>query len=359
MKFDDFLKKVSDVDGISDIHLKVGTPPVLRRDGTLIFAPLSPLTRPALDEILSGLVTEEQLREFEAKSELDFAISFEGIGRCRVNLYKEKGNPAIAMRFVPEHIKSTEELKLSPILKEWALSPRGLILCTGTAGSGKSTTIAAMLNYVNQNVEKNIITVEDPIEFIFKDNKSIISQREVGIDTVSFNEALRRVFREDPDIIYVGEIRDFETMDMCLKVADTGHLVVSTLHTLNATETINRIISFFPSHQHEHIRTLLAATLVGVISLRLLPYKDGKGRVPACEIMVCTEIMKKYILEGKTELIPKAIEDGMLYYHMQTFDQSIMLLYKNGLISQETAFRSVTNVDEFERQLKGIKDFKP
>ncbi len=216
-----------------------------------------------------------------------------------------------------------------------------------------------MLEYVNQTTEKNIITIEDPIEFIFKDKKSIISQREVGIDTHSFNEALRCVFREDPDVIFVGEIRDLETMDISLKAADTGHLLVSTLHTLNATETINRVISFFPPHQHQHIRTLLSATLLGVISIRLLPMKEGTGRIPACEVMVCTELIKKQILEGKTEFIPKIIEEGMLYYNMQSFDQSIMSLYKNELISYETAIHSVTNPDEFERKLKGIKGFEP
>lgn len=363
MRFDDLLRKVVDEEGISDIHLKVGTPPVLRKHGKLIFDDSPALSRAAIDEILYHpdleIISEAQIKEFEVKKELDFAISIPTIGRFRVNLYWERGNPALAIRFIPESIKSIEDLNLPLILKEWSLSPRGLVLCTGTAGSGKSTTIASMLEYVNETTEKNIITIEDPVEFMFKDKKSIISQREVGVDTNSFEEALRRVFREDPDIIFVGEIRDLETMDIALKAADTGHLLVSTLHTLNATETVNRIISFFPPHQHQHIRTLLAATLLGVISMRLLPRKDGKGRVPACEVMVCTDIIKKYILDGRTEYIPKAIEDGMLYYHMQTFDQSIMWLYKNELIDYDTAVRSVTNVDEFERQLKGVKGFRP
>ncbi len=346
-------------EGISDLHIKVGTPPVLRKDGKLIITPALPVTRADIDEIISEIADETQLKEFKRKRELDLGISIQDIGRLRVNLYWEKGNPAIAIRFVSEHIKSMEELNLPPIVKNWALARRGLILCTGTAGSGKSTTIASMLEYVNQTTEKNIITIEDPIEFIFKDKKSIISQREIGIDTHSFDEALRCVFREDPDVIFVGEIRDLETMDISLKAADTGHLLVSTLHTLNATETINRVISFFPPHQHQHIRTLLSATLLGVISMRLLPKKDGTGRIPACEVMVCTELIKKQILEGKTEFIPKIIEEGMLYYNMQSFDQSIMSLYKSELISYEIAIHSVTNPDDFERKLKGIKGFEP
>jgi twitching motility protein PilT len=359
MKLHDLLRRVGEEDGISDIHIKVGTPAVVRKDGVLVFEDPPGLTRSDIDEMVQAMLDENQLEEFETQKELDTAISVTGIGRFRINLYREKGHPAVAMRCIPESIRTMEELNLPSILKEWIVNPRGLILCTGTAGSGKSTSIASMLEYVNATTEKNVITIEDPIEFVFRDNKSIFSQREVGVDTESFEEALKRVFREDPNIIFVGEIRDLETMDIALKAADTGHLLVSTLHTLNATETINRIISFFPPHQHQHTRTLLAATLLGVMSLRLLPRKDGKGRVPACEVMVCTDMIKKNILENNVGDIPKAIEEGMLYYHMQTFDQSITKLYKQGLITMETASKSVTNIEEFERDLKGIKDFKP
>lgn len=359
MNLNELIKKVKREEGISDIHLKVGTPPVLRKDGRIIFEKESALTKTDIDETIAEITDEAQLKQFERRKELDLAVSMPNIGRFRVNLYREKGNPSIAMRFIPEQIKSIEDLNLPPILKEWAIHPRGLVLCTGTAGSGKSTSIASMLEYVNEVTEKNIITIEDPIEFVFKDKKSIISQREVGVDTLSFEEALKHVFREDPDIIFVGEIRDLETMEIALKAADTGHLLLSTLHTLNATETINRIISFFPPHQHPHTRTLLSATLLGVISMRLLPKKEGPGRVPAYEVMVCTETIKKYILDGTTEFVPKAIEEGVLYYNMQTFDQSIMSLFQNELISYETASHSVTDTENFERQLKGIKDFKP
>jgi twitching motility protein PilT len=359
MKLHHLLRRVGEEEGISDIHLKVGTPAVVRKDGVLLFEDPPGLTRADIDEMVAAMLDNNQMKEFEDTSELDTAISVTGIGRFRVNLYREKGHPAVAMRFIPESIKTMEDLNLPPILKEWIVNSRGLILCTGTAGSGKSTSIASMLEYVNGATQKNVITIEDPIEFIFRDNKSIFSQREVGVDTNSFEEALKRVFREDPNIIFVGEIRDLETMDIALKAADTGHLLVSTLHTLNATETINRIISFFPPHQHQHTRALLAATLLGVLSLRLLPRKDGVGRVPACEVMVCTDMIKKYVLEGNVEEIPKAIEEGMLYYHMQTFDQSIMKLYKQELISLEVANKSVTNVEEFERNMKGIKGFSP
>lgn len=341
---------------ISDIHLKVGTPPIFKKNGKLYPLNLPPLTIEEMNGILSQVLNESQLKTFEDTKELDFAIASPKIGRFRVNLYKEKGMPALAMRHVPQLIKNIEELNLPPILKEWSLKQRGLILCTGTVGSGKSTTIAAMLDYINANIEKNIITIEDPIEFIFQEEKSLISQREVGIDTLSFANALRNIFRQDPDVIFVGEMRDVETVDISLKAADTGHLVFSTLHTLNAMETINRIISFFPPHQHQHIRMLLSATLVGVVSLRLLPKTDQQGRVPACEVMVVTDLIKEYITDqSKTPFIQSAIEDGKLYYNMSSFDSSVMALYKQGLISLETAKQAATNPADFELKLKGIQ----
>ncbi|MFA5033154.1 MAG: PilT/PilU family type 4a pilus ATPase [bacterium] len=341
---------------ISDIHLKVGTPPIFKKDGKLTPLELPPVTLEEMNNILSQILSDAQSKTFESTKELDFAIASEKMGRFRVNLYREKGTPALAMRFVPQIIKGLEELNVPTILKEWSLKPRGLILCTGTVGSGKSTTIAAMLEYINQNAARNIITVEDPIEFIFEEKKSIISQREVGIDTLSFATALKQIFRQDPDVIFVGEMRDVETVDISLKAADTGHLVVSTLHTMNAMETINRIISFFPPHQHQHIRILLAASLVGVMSLRLLPKADGQGRVPACEVMVATDLIKEYIIDQtKTKFIQGAIEDGKMYYSMLSFDASVMALYKQGSISLETAMRAATNPADFELKLKGIQ----
>jgi twitching motility protein PilT len=342
--------------GASDIHIKVGNFPIIRKDGQLVFCKgLNETAREDVLALLTKILSPEKIQLFEKSKELDFGADIRGAGRIRINLYQEKGEPALAIRFVPETIRSIEELNLPPILNEWALTPRGLVICTGTVGSGKSTAMAAMLDYVNKNVSKNILTIEDPIEFLFKDNKSIISQREVGIDTHTFGNALRHVFREDPDIIYVGEIRDAETMEVCIKIADTGHLVFSTLHTMDATEAINRAISFFPPHQHQHIRALLASTLVGVASLRLLPKKDGKGRVPACEILVVTQTVKDYIMDpDKTKLIPSAIEEGQRYYNMQSFDNAVFDLYQKGLIAYEVAKCAVTSVDEFERRVKGI-----
>ena len=262
---------------------------------------------------------------------------------------------ALAMRTIPVVVKSIDELNLPAVLKELALKPRGLILCTGTSGSGKSTTLAAMVEQINESMRKHIITIEDPIEFEFRDRKSIISQRELGMDTKSFASALTHVMRQDPDVILIGEIRDRATLDTAIKAADTGHLVLSTLHTLNASETINRIISFYPPHQQQHIRVLMAAVLSGVISLRLLPRSDGKGRIPAVEVMISTPTIREYLLDPvKSLLIPEAIEEGA-QYGMKTFDQSIMELYTEGMITYEDAIGSVTNPDEFNLKLRGIE----
>lgn len=350
------LLKLAVEEKASDIHLKVGTPPIFRINGKLRALEMPLITLEEMNKILTDLLKRPQLQNFETYKELDFAISAETLGRFRVNLYQERGNPAFAMRFVPQIIQNIDDLQLPPILKDWGAKPRGLILCTGTVGSGKSTTIAAMLEYMNKTIERNIVTIEDPIEFVFEEKKSIISQRELGIDTLSFANALRHAFRQDPDVVFVGEMRDLETIDIALKAADTGHLVMSTLHTMNATETINRIISFFPPHQHQHIRILLAATLVGVLSLRLLPRADGKGRVPACEVMVATDLIREYIIDQtKTRFIQNAIEDGKMYYNMTSFDMSLMELCKKELISVETALRASTNPADFERKLKGIE----
>ena len=299
-------------------------------------------------------MSKEQQTTFSTQKEIDFAIGVAGLSRFRVNVYLQRGSVAIAMRTIPISAKSIDELSLPPVLKELSKKPRGLILCTGTTGSGKSTTLASIIEYINETTSKHIITVEDPIEYLFRDRKSIISQREVGNDTESYQNALKYVLRQDPDVILMGEIRDAHTMDVAIKAADTGHLVLSTLHTLNASETVNRIISFYPPHQQQHIRVLLATTLNGVISLRLLPRVDGKGRVPATEIMINTPTIKEYLLDPiKTLLIPSAIEEGH-QYQMHTFDQSIMKLYKDGIISFDDAAQSVTNIDEFKLKLRGI-----
>lgn len=339
----------------SDLHLKAGSPPVLRIDGKLRVIKEEPLSPEELRKTTQQIMTKDQQEEFIRTKELDFAIGVSGLARFRVNVYMQRGSVAIAMRTIPPSIKRIDELNVPQVLKDIALKHRGLILCTGTTGSGKSTTLAAMIEHINENISKNVITIEDPIEFLFRDKKSVISQRELGMDTHSFANALKHVMRQDPDVILIGEIRDKDTMDVALKAADTGHLVLSTLHTLNASETINRIISFYPPHQQQHIRVLLSATMIGVISLRLLARSDEKGRVPAVEIMIVTPTIKEYILDPvKTLLIPTAIEEGS-QYHMQSFDQSIMKLYSEGVISYEDAMANVTNPDEFNLKLRGIK----
>lgn len=339
----------------SDLHLKVGLPPILRVDGKLQTLPTEPLSHDDIRKYAASLMTKEQQEHFLKHKEIDFAVGISGLARFRVNIYLQRGTIAVAMRTIPSAVKTIEELNLPVILKELAEKPRGLILATGTTGSGKSTTLAALVEHINTHMAKHIITIEDPIEYLFRDKKSIVSQREVGTDTESFANALRYVMRQDPDVILIGEIRDVETMDVALKAADTGHLVLSTLHTLNAAETINRIISFYPPHQQQHIRVLLASTLVGVISLRLLPRADGKGRIPATEIMIATPTIREYLLDPvKTLLIPQAIEEGT-QYGMHSFDQSIMDLYKKGIIDLETAVNSATNPDEFKMKLRGIQ----
>jgi twitching motility protein PilT len=349
------LKRMIDEEA-SDLHLKVGNPPIFRIHGRLIRTNLEVLSPKDLKDLAAEIMTQQQQRIFVARKELDFAIGVPGLGRFRVNAYIQRGSISIVMRAIPSRIRDFRELNLPPILEELSLKPRGLILVTGTAGSGKSTTLAAMINHINKNQARNIITIEDPIEYLFKDEKSIISQREVGGDTASFSSALKHIFRQDPDVIMIGEIRDKATMDVALKAADTGHLVLSTLHTLNATETINRIISFYPPHQHEHVRVLLASTLVASISQRLIPTADGKGRVPAVEILINTPRIKEMILDAKrTMLIPQAMEEGYYEYGMQTFDQSVLKLYREGFITLEDALQNVTNPDEFLLRLKGIK----
>ncbi|MEW6685551.1 MAG: type IV pilus twitching motility protein PilT [Candidatus Edwardsbacteria bacterium] len=342
-------------DGASDLHLKAGLSPILRIDGSLHSLKENPLSPEELRQIAFQLMPKEMQDTFARNKELDFAIGVSGLGRFRVNAYMQRGSIALALRAIPISILHIDELNLPSIVKDLAVAQRGLILVTGTTGSGKSTTLAAMIEQINENISKNIITVEDPIEFLFRDKKSIISQRELGTDTDSFAAALKHVMRQDPDVILIGEIRDKSTIATAVQAADTGHLVMSTLHTLNATETINRIISFYPPHQHEHIRVLLSSTLVAAVSLRLLPRADGKGRVPAVEILIATPTVREYLLDPmKTLLIPELIEDG-LQYGMQTFDQSIMKHYKEGRVTYDVAIQNVTNPDEFKLRLRGIQ----
>ena len=339
----------------SDLHLRVGVKPYLRTDGMLRSIADEPVTLQSMEEMMKQILTEEQEKRFSQRNELDLALSVSKMGRFRINFYRQRGTVGVAIRSVNTIIPSFEELNLPPVLKKLAENRRGLIILTGTTGSGKSTTLATMIDHINSTRAENILTVEDPIEYIHRNRKSIVAQREVGGDTESFVTALRHALRQDPDVILVGEIRDLETMSIALTAADTGHLVLTTLHTLNSVETVNRIISFFPPHQHQQIRLLLSATLKGIVCQRLLPRSDAPGRVPAVEVLVGTGLVKEYLVDPmKTPLIVELIESGAVQYGMQSFDQSMMNLYKNGLISYEEALTQATNADDFELRVKGI-----
>jgi len=342
--------------GGSDLHLKAGLPPVVRVDGKLQHLSLERPSPKDLEEIASQILTPSQKDRFTKTREVDFAFGVSGLARFRANFYVQRGSIAMVFRHVPVDIKSVDELGLPAVLKELALKPRGLIFVTGTVGSGKSTTLTAMVNEINKTTNKNIITIEDPIEFLHHDEKSIINQREIGSDTSSFHEALRHILRQDPDVILIGEIRDALTMEIALMAADTGHLVFSTLHTVDATQTINRVISFFPPHQHQEIRYLLGATLVAVVAQRLIPIKEGKGRTPAVEVMIVTSSIREYIIDPeKTPLITQAIREGVSSHGMQSFDQSLMKLLSDGKITMEEALKNSSNPHEFSLRLKGIQ----
>ncbi len=340
----------------SDLLLKVGRPPTVRIAGELQSLELSPLSPQDLKALAEYTMPGRQLKEFAETKEADFALGVPGIGRFRVNCYWQRGTLAFAFRVIPYEVKTIQELRLPKVLETIAVKPRGLVLVTGVTGSGKSTALAAMINHINSSRRVNIITVEDPIEFLHRDQSSIISQREVGSDTLSFHNALRHVLRQNPDVILVGEIRDMETLDTALKAADTGHLVFSTLHTTDCTQTINRVLSFYPPHQHEEIRHLLSTALQAVISLRLVPRVDGVSRVPAAEILINTAAVRDNIRDLKAQLnIPDLIKEGTIQYGMQSFDQSLMQWYTSGEISYESALFYCTNPTEFALQVSGIQ----
>ena len=342
--------------GASDLHIKPGIPPVIRVNGRLQRTNFTAPTPKEMEEVAKKVLTPLQREKFESTREVDFAFGVTGLARFRANFYVQRSSIAMVFRHVPVVIQTIEELGLPPIIRDVSLRPRGLVLVTGTVGSGESTTMAGMIQAINQTMNSSIITIEDPIEFLHRDDKSIINQREVGSDTSSFNEALRHILRQDPNVIMIGEIRDAETMEIALKAADTGHLVLSTLHTIDAPQTINRIISFFPPHSHQEVRYLMASTLQGVISQRLIRSADGSARVPAVEILVTNGTVRDCIINPeKTPLLHQVMRESVTSHSMQTFDQALMKLYQEGTITLDDALRASSKPHELTLRLKGIQ----
>jgi twitching motility protein PilT len=343
--------------GASDLHIKVGSHPVIRVNGELAQVTTEPrLSQEETLKIAFSVMNAGQREMFKKRNDLDLAYSVPGLGRFRCNIFIQRGTIGLVFRVIPMRIPTVEELNLPDIIKNISLEPRGLVLVTGTTGSGKSTTLASMIDNINTNKTEHIMTIEDPIEYLHRDKRSIVNQREIGNDTESFSKALRASLRQDPDVILVGEMRDFETIQTALTAAETGHLVLSTLHTVDAAETINRIVSVFPPYQHKQVRMQLASVLRSIISMRLIPRADGKGRVPAVEILIATAMIKDCILDPeKTKIIPDMIAQGAVHYGMQTFDQSLLKLYNSGLVTYEEALRRATNPDDFTLKVKGIQ----
>src|SRR4051795_10361903 len=343
------LRQLVDLGG-SDLHLKVPAQPLIRVDGELQPLEGSPHLTPADTQscLESLLDNADKLAEFEDEQEVDFSFAIPGVARYRVNAFRQRGSVSLVCRAIPFGIKTIEELSLPEVLKEMALEERGIVLVTGTTGSGKSTTLAAMINHVNHTEPKHVVTIEDPIEFLHQDQKSIVNQREIGQDTASFQRALRRVLRQDPDIILIGEMRDEETVRTALSAAETGHLVFSTLHTVDAGETINRIIDFFPPHQGQQVRAMLAGTLKAVISQRLVRTADGAGRVASCEILRMTGRVKDMIMNPEeTGRLTDAIAEGS-YYGMQTFDQALLEHVRAGRVAMDEALKAATHPHDFK-----------
>jgi len=350
------LLKIAVEHSASDLHLKVGSYPMMRVSGTLV--PATEERRLDHEDVVAmsaAVMSTSQRQKFKDAQEVDLAYSVPGLGRFRCNVFQQRGTVGLVLRVIPMQIRTIEELGLPPVLHKIGDEERGLVLVTGTTGSGTSTTLAAMIDHINRTRCSHVMTVEDPIEFLHRDYRSIINQREVTVDTRSFAQALRSALRQDPDVILVGEMRDFETIETGLLAAETGHLVLSTLHTLDATETINRIIAVFPPHQQKQVRLQLASVLKAVISQRLIPSVDGRSRAPAVEVMISTPFIRDCIVDKeKTHLIPGAIAAGTSQYGMQSFDQSIFGLYRDGLITYDEALRWASNVDEFKLKVQGI-----
>jgi twitching motility protein PilT len=341
----------------SDVHLKTGSHPWFRIDGTLVpIAEVKRLSGEDTAKIAFSIMTEQQKEYFQSHRDIDFSYSVSGLGRFRVNSFYQRGTVGLVLRIISFNIRTVRELNLPPIIEKIAMAPRGLVLVTGTTGSGKSTTLAAIIDYINTYRIDHIVTIEDPIEYVHRDKRSIINQRELETDTSSFSIALRAALRADPDVILVGEMRDLDTIETALIAAETGHLVLSTLHTVDATETINRIISIFPPFQQKQIRIQLATVLRAVISQRLMKTIDGDGRVPAVEVLIATKYIQECIEnKDKTGMIRDAIAAGTSQYGMQTFDQSLFYLFRKELITEEEAMRGATNPADLKLKIQGIE----
>ena len=355
MEWKDILK-IAVSRGASDIHLRAGLRPIFRIMGTLYpYKEHPPISAEEIQAVITALLNTWQKEKFEQSRQIDISHGVKDLGRFRINIFQQRGVPSMVCRFIPHRIQTMDELTLPEIVRKISMEQRGLILVTGTTGCGKSTTLAAMIHHINTNRNCHIVTIEDPIEFLHMDHKSLINQREVGFDTDSFANALRGALRQDPDVILVGEMRDFETIQTAILAAETGHLVMSTLHTLDAMESIHRIITVFPSHQQQQIRRQLSGILKGVVSQRLVPRADGRGRVPAVEVMIGTARIRECIDDAsKTKEIRDVISKGYTTYGMQTFDQSLMYLLEKKLITYDEALLQSSNPDDFALKVKGI-----
>jgi len=340
----------------SDIHLKTGAPPVFRVSGTLTpWEEVGPIERDAMAALARTLLKDYHGQRLERELQVDVGYGHPELGRFRVNVFYQRGEIQAALRLIPARVRQIRELNLPPVIERISSERRGLILVTGTTGSGKSTTLASMIDYINRTVDRHIITIEDPIEYLHRDDRSIVTQREIGADCLTFAAGLKGALRQDPDVILVGEMRDLETIETAILAAETGHLVMSTLHTLDAAETITRVIQAFPDHQRGQARLILASILKGCISQRLVPRADGAGMVPAVEVMVSTGLVKECVQSPeRTREIRDAIARGYVGYGMQTFDQSLMALWREGLITFDEALAQSTNPDDFALKARGI-----
>ncbi|MDD5543371.1 MAG: type IV pilus twitching motility protein PilT [Acidobacteriia bacterium] len=356
MMIDDLLRMAAEK-GASDLHLKAGNHPHVRVQGQLVgLTEMRPLTPEDTLNMAFSIMSNRQKQRFKDDYELDMAYGVTGVGRFRCNIFQQRGTVSLVLRLIPTKILSLEDLHLPPVIEKICDEPRGLVLVTGTTGSGKSTTLATMIDIMNLKRCEHIITIEDPIEFLHRDKRSFVNQRELDVDTRSFSGALRSALRQDPDVILVGEMRDTETIETAITAAETGHLVLSTLHTIDATETIQRIITVFPPHQQNQIRLQLATILRAVVSQRLVSSNEGASRVPAVEVMISTEFIRDCIITPeKTRTIRDAIAQGTSQYSMQTFDQSLYNLYKQNLITYDEALHNASNPDEFKLRVQGIR----